>query len=329
MPEADSDRPPQANRACESPSRVAGGALVLGAAALAVALDDAGGPPRVGVARRPQSASQGCGRSTSRITVQGTGLATGTPDVLNAVVRLQHDRRVVDGALSENNAKVAQALAALAASGVAARDVKTTGLALSPQYAFPHGVPTLTGFQVTDTVSATMRDVTKAGAAIDAVVGAAGDAAQINGLTFSLSDPAQVQDEARAQAVRLAVAHAEAMAAAAGRRLGPVCSLTDNTQPPQQAIFGSDGLDQASSAPTSAVPVQPGTQLETDQVTLVYALVPRGGEGVTPARRRSGAQWSRVSGSSSSAPASRRTPADPPWHPRSRRPRPEISDSIR
>ena len=251
------------------------GALVLGAAALAVALGDAGGAsPASASATATASASQGCGASTSRITVQGMGQATGTPDVLNAVFGFNTTAGSSTAALSENNAKVTQALAALTTSGVASRDVQTTGLTLQPQYAYPHGVPTLTGYQVTDTLNATLRDVAKAGAAIDDVVGAAGDAAQINGLTFSIADPSKVQDAARAQAVRLAVAHAEAMAAAAGRRLGPVCSLTDNTQPQQQVPYSSAGFDQ--NAATGAVPVQPGTQLETDQVTLVYALVPRG-----------------------------------------------------
>ena len=45
-------------------------------------------------------------------------------------------------------------------------------------------------------------------------------------------------------------------------------------KPQQQVPYSSAGFDQ--NAATGAVPVQPGTQLETDQVTLVYALVPRG-----------------------------------------------------
>jgi uncharacterized protein len=247
-------------------------ALGVAAAALAFAWGDVGVSSPASATATPQ----GCDASTSKITVQGTGHATGTPDVLNAVFGFSTTAGSSTAALSQNNTKVTAALAALQSSGVASRDVQTTGLSLSPQYSYPHGVPTLTGYQVTNTVSATMRDVTKAGAAIDAVVGAADDAAQIDSLNFSIADPTKVQDEARAEAVHLAVAHAEAMAAAAGRRLGPVCSLTDNTQPPlqQEPPYASAGF--AQSAPSSAVPVQPGTQLETDQVTLVYALVDRG-----------------------------------------------------
>jgi len=80
-----------------------------------------------------------------------------------------------------------------------------------------------------------------------------------------------VEGRARADAVHQAVAHAAAMAAAAGRRLGPVCSLTDDTQssllPPP---FGGDSA--AAARQSAPVPVEPGTQVQTDQVTMVYAL---------------------------------------------------------
>jgi hypothetical protein len=174
--------------------------------------------------------------------------------------------------LNQNNATVNQALFALAGNGVAQHDVQTTGLSLQPQYAYPNGVPTLTGYQVTNSVTATLRDTKTAGAAIDAVVNATGNAAQIQSLTFSFGDPAMVQDKARAGAVHQAVAHAGAMAAAAGRRLGRVCSLTDNTQPSVFPVNPGLGF-RASGTTASPVPVEPGAQLETDQVTMVYALV--------------------------------------------------------
>lgn len=277
MPKTDSAAPTKVTKRTRTLAiAVAGCALVLGAAALAVALGEAGSAPPASASQTDRSAA-GCSASTSKITVQGTGQATGTPDVLNAVFSFATTAGTSTAALSENNAKVAQALAALSGSGVASRDLQTTGLSLQPQYAYPQGAaPTLTGYQVTDTVDATLRDVAKAGAAIDAVVGAAGDAAQINGLTFSIANPAGVQDQARSQAVHLAVAHAEAMAAAAGRRLGPVCSLTDNTQPQQQLPLYA-GIAQNTAA--DAVPVQPGSQTVSDQVTLVYALVPRSQRG--------------------------------------------------
>jgi len=242
------------------------GALLLAGAGLGLALSDAG-------ATTPVQAA-GCGSSSPRLTVQGTGQASATPDVLTAVFSFNATAGSSSAALATDNTQVNQALAALAAAAVVRRDIQTTGLSLQPQYAYPKGgEPVLTGYQVTNTVSATLRNTSTAGAAIDAVVNASGDAAQVNSLTFSFGDPAKIEDEARSDAVHQAVAHAEAMATAAGRRLGPVCSLADDTQPslfPQSQVFGADSAATARQA--SAVPLEPGTQVQTDQVTMVYAL---------------------------------------------------------
>jgi uncharacterized protein YggE len=240
-------------------------ALAVAGTGLGLRLTAAGAGPAAA------SAPPGCNSSAPRLTVQGSGQASGTPDLLTSAFSFSTTAGSSASALSENNAKVSQALVALAANGVAARDVQTTGLTLQPQYAFPHGVPTLTGYQVTNTVTATLRQVATAGAAIDAVVTASGDAAQIDSLAFSFGNPTTVEDAARADAVRQGNSHAAALAAAAGRSLGALCSLTDDSQPvPQLSGFGADRI--ALPAGSAGVPVEPGTQTQTDQVTLVYAV---------------------------------------------------------
>jgi len=245
------------------------GALLLGAVALGAGQISAG----AATTASSGTASGSCASSAPHLSVQGSGQASGTPDVLSAVFGFSTTAASSAVALSQNNAQVALALQALSAHGVAGRDTQTTGLNLSAQYSYPHGVATLTGYQATETITATLRHPSAEGSAIDAVVNATGNAAQIDSLTFSFGDPAAVQDKARAAAVHQAVAHAQAMAAAAGRRLGAVCSLTDDTQPAeQQSNQGSVTLGLSDSA-AAAVPLAPGTQVESDQVTMVYALV--------------------------------------------------------
>jgi uncharacterized protein len=240
------------------------GALLVGGTGLGLALS-------AGATTPSATTAAGCDSSQPRLTVQGTGQAHGTPDVLTAVFGFSASAPSATAALSQNNADVNQVLLALSGKGVAQSDVQTTGLTLAPQYVYHDGVPTRTGFAATNTVTATLRDVTAAGDAIDAVVNAAGDAATINSLTFSFGNPAQVEDEARSHAVHQAVAHAAAMAEAAGRRLGPVCSLTDNTPPSVLEPYGAAGIAAATNQ-AAAVPVEPGSQTESDQVTMVYAL---------------------------------------------------------
>ena len=239
--------------------------MLLGGAGLGLALTGAAGAT-------PNAAPASCAGSAPHLTVEGIGQGSGTPDVLTAVFGFSTTASSSTAALTQNNGKVAQALQTLTTSGVAKRDTQTTGLNLSAQYAYPHGIPTLTGYQATETITATLRNLATDGAAIDSVVSATGNAAQVDSLSFSFGDPAAVQDKARTAAVHQAVAHAEAMAAAADRKLGPVCSLTDNTQPTSpQLNQGFDGAALPSSAATS-VPLEPGTQVDSDQVTMVYAL---------------------------------------------------------
>lgn len=242
-------------------------ALAVGGASLGFSLSNAGAAP---------ARVASCGGSTPRLTVQGTGSASGVPDQLTAVFALSTTQSSAAAALSQNDTQVSEALLALAAHGVARKDVQTTNVTLSPTYIYPKGVQTISGYQVQNTVTATLHDVSKAGAAIDALVSATGNTTQIQSLAFSFSNADQVQGRARAAAVHQAVADAKAMAQAAGHHLGAICSLTDNTQPILPGLFGvgTTGLAEsdAGAVPTPSVPVEQGTQTETDQVTVVYAV---------------------------------------------------------
>jgi hypothetical protein len=239
-------------------------ALAVGGASLGYSLSNAGAAP---------ARVANCGGSTPRLTVQGTGSASGVPNQLTAVFALSTTQPSAAAALSQNNTKVSEALLALAANGIARKDVQTTNVTLSPAYSYPKGVQTISGYQVQNTVTATMHDVTKAGTAIDALVSATGNAAQIQSLSFGFSNAQQVQGRARATAVHQAVTDAKAMASAAGRHLGQICSLTDNTAPTVPEPFLFQNAPAASTgAPLGSVPVEQGTQTETDQVTVVYAV---------------------------------------------------------
>ena len=140
-----------------------------------------------------------------------------------------------------DNTQAAAVVTALRSGGAQAKDIQTSDLSLQPQFSYPKGIPTVTGYQVVNAITATLDDIARSGSVIDAVVGAAGNAAQIESLSFSTRNPGAVEAQARARATTQAVVHARALAHAAGRSLGPVCSLTDQTQVSalDQAIQGS------------------------------------------------------------------------------------------
>ena len=160
--------------------------------------------------------------------MQGTGNASATPDLLTVSVDIDVTEPSAQASLVDDNSKAAAVIAALKQGGVAAKDIQTSDVSIQPNYSL---TGTITGYEMTNTLTAQLHDFSTAGSVIDAVAAAAGNAARIDSLTFSIQDPRQIEDRARNDAVHQAVSHARSMAAAAGERLGPVCSLTDDSSP--------------------------------------------------------------------------------------------------
>lgn len=211
-----------------------------------------------------------CSANSAKLTVQGTGLATGTPDTLTVDITISTTEATAQAALADNNNEGTAVIAAFAAGGVTKQNIQTTDLSVQPNYTFRNGTEVLTGYGVNNTVTAMITNLASAGSVIDAVSGAAGNAGQINSVSFSIKDPRDLEDHARTDAVHQAVSHAETMAASAGERLGPVCSLTDTT-PTSQPGSGFNAAAGTSAQP-SAVPLEVGSQEASAQVTIVYSL---------------------------------------------------------
>jgi hypothetical protein len=229
-------------------------------------------------------AAAGCGSGMPKLTVQGTGLATGTPNLLTLTLSVNVTTGTsAQAALTLDNQRTAAVIAALKAGGVAAKDIQTTGLSIQANY---NTKDVLTGYAVDNSVVAQIREFRTAGTVIDAAAAAAGNAARIFSLDFSIADPRHLQDQARQDAVHQAVSHAATMAAAAGERLGQVCSLTDNTR---LSGYGTSaqrlnaGATYSAAKSASPVPLQPGSQQASAQVTIVYSL-----EAPAPAKGRAG-----------------------------------------
>jgi len=203
------------------------------------------------------------------LTVQGTGNASATPDVLTVSVDISVTDPSAQASLVDDNRRADAVTAALKQGGVADKDIQTSNVSIEPDY---NATGAITGYVMTNTLTAKLHDFSTAGSVIDALTAAAGNATRLDSLTFSIQDPRSIEDTARTDAVHQAVSHARSMAQAAGERLGPVCSLSDDTPLPVDYGFG-DALHASAALPAaSPVPLQAGTQQVSAQVTLVYAL---------------------------------------------------------
>lgn len=200
------------------------------------------------------------------ISTVGTGMVTGTPDTVTVVLGVQTQGPAANSALAENARLASGLIETIKAKGVQDNDIQTSNLSVNPNYDPASGK--VSGYFVTNQVTATMRDVSKAGDLIDAAADAAGDAIRVQQLTFSIADDSELRTQARTQAVQQAQDQAKQIADAAGVKLGAIRSITEDhlssPQPyPQSMAF-------ADSAATT--PIEAGSQELSVSVSVVYEI---------------------------------------------------------
>jgi len=204
--------------------------------------------------------------SDARITVTGTGTVSGTPNQLTLDMGVQVTAATVDSALRQANQAVSQVTAALRAQGVAAADIQTSGLYIQPDYGSSSQTPT--GYGASESLTATLDNISAAGAQIQAAVHAGGNAVTVDGVSLNLTDTSGLLATARARAVADARTKAAQYAQALGQPLGPVVSISDQTQAPSVPV----PMAAPAAGRAGSVPINPGSQQLTISVTVVYAL---------------------------------------------------------
>lgn len=218
------------------------------------------------------SATASSGSSCSSIptvTSHGQGSASGTPDVASVELAVQTQQSTASAALAQNSSDTNNLIKTLFANGISKSDVQTSGLSLHGIYG--GSTPAITGYQVTNTVTVRIQNIGSTGKVIDSAANAAGNAIRINQIAFSVKDSSVLFGQARAAAVSQAATEAKAMAQAAGKHLGALCSLNDSAPSSgPQKISSSYSLI---GSPTS-VPIQTGSQRVNVTVTAVYQLQP-------------------------------------------------------
>lgn len=208
------------------------------------------------------------GNAKRVITVRGTGLVEGTPDVLELMVGVDTRGKSAGEALAENSKLTVQVLQVLSEAGVGDKDVQTSDLSISPVYDDDHEV--VIAYGVSNHVIARIHDLNKAGRIVDAATRAAGDQIVVQGLYFSIDDNSELVARARADAVKRAKAQAQQLADAAGVKLGPLQSIVEESSPSGPVIVAEKAA--APSAADATPPVQPGSETLSVDVTLVYAI---------------------------------------------------------
>jgi uncharacterized protein YggE len=172
------------------------------------------------------------------LTVDGAGQAFGSPDVANVQLGVQTSGADVVEAYSAANTAMDSVIAALIEMGIAEQDLQTTGLFLyqdnpfNPETGAPSETPI---YRVQNSLNITVRDISQVSTVISAGIEAGAN--NINNLTFGISDPAELEQEARVAAVADARQRAEQLADLLGVELGTATIITETQDAGTPILF--------------------------------------------------------------------------------------------
>lgn len=161
------------------------------------------------------------------ISLSATGAVKTTPDQVEISTGVTSEGQTARDALTKNTEAMSKVVDGLKDAGIDPKDIQTTNFSVSPVYeqrkqgqaAF------ITGYRVSNQVHITVRDTKKLGEILDKVVSLGAN--EIGSISFGVSEPEALKDEARKQAIRNAIADAKLYAETAGVELGPVLSITE------------------------------------------------------------------------------------------------------
>lgn len=210
-------------------------------------------------------------RMPRTITLSGHGETRMAPDMAFVTSGVVSQGATAAEALAANTQTMNGLFAALKAAGIAEKDIQTSNFSVQPRYDFGNGTspPKLIGYEVSNTVTVTVRKLADLGPLLDRLVSAGSN--QIQGIGFDVSKPDAALDAARQLAAADATRKAKVYAEAMGVDLGKVVSIREGAgqQPQPPLLRSAPMMADAASAP---VPVAAGEQSLSVDVTVTWEI---------------------------------------------------------
>jgi uncharacterized protein YggE len=204
------------------------------------------------------------GLASANVSVGGTGKVTYVPDLLYVSVGVSNDGKTANEAWQKNAEAVKKLFEVLKSFGIDPKDMKTTGLNITPRYVHHKDQePELVGYTATYDLSVTVRKFNEAGRVLDALV--ENGANRHMNIAFGHSDIEKLMDEARTKAAADARKKADLYVTASGASLGQVLSISEGQAYAPQ-FFAYERVAKA------GLDIAAGTQDLSVNITVVYAI---------------------------------------------------------
>ncbi len=205
-------------------------------------------------------------------TIEGEGKVSGTPTLAEISFGLLSEGLDVGKLQHENTQKVNAMIAAVKQLDVAEKDIQTSQYSISPRYDYKDGATKLIGYQVSQSLSVKLRDLSKIGDALTRIGQLGGN--QVNGPTFTIDDPSMLKQEARLKALEDARKKAEALSGVLGVKIGRVVTFSESAggypqpMPMYRAVEAMDA-----SAGAAAPSIQSGSLDVMSNVSVTFEVL--------------------------------------------------------
>jgi uncharacterized protein YggE len=211
------------------------------------------------------------------IVMTGTGLVSAMPDQAMVTAGAVTQAITANAAVTQNAEIMNRAIAKLKQLGASDKSIIINGFSLDPQYPVEdpkHPKPrVIIGYEVSNSLSVKLDDVSSAGAMLDALLDA-GVNRGVN-VSFSIKNEAPLLDEARAMAAKDALKRAQIYTSAVGTTLGNVLSIQEgypNYSRPFRGDVQNVPISITAMSQEQLTPVQASEQSVSATVTITWAL---------------------------------------------------------
>ena len=206
------------------------------------------------------------------ISIDGTSTLKMAPDKATVNVRIETTAKDAKEASAQNAVIMNKIQNSLMALSITKDKMKTTNYSLSPNYDYSSGKSKLNGYTVSNEILVTVDDIDKVGNVIDTSINAGANS--IGSVEFSLKDSTAYKEKALREAVLDARSKADTIAAALGKTIVNVQSVSANNSYVEARTYNNAlyaaSLKSADAGASS--PIQAGDISVKANVNIVFEM---------------------------------------------------------
>ncbi|MDA1337339.1 MAG: SIMPL domain-containing protein [bacterium] len=208
--------------------------------------------------------------------VSGEGSVTTIPDIAQFSFGVLTQGGIDLGVTQEKNTGAVNAsIEFLKNQGIDKKDISTKTYQVNPRYQYyscsgkegPCPPAEIVGYTVEQTIQVKVRNFNVIGDLLSGVV--ENGANSVSQLSFTVDDPTEIENEARAKAIEKAKAKAQALAKAGGFKVGRLLSIQEGFAPSPRYDFA---ISESATGGAPSPSIEPGSQEVKVNITLTYEI---------------------------------------------------------